>query len=833
MKRTLTLLAAAAAMTLPLVVPAQSPFVTGAQPGGGGGRNSRPAWEEFKLSPTKKIQLSFRNASADAIIDLLSKQSGITIIKDPALNTPMTVTTPKAVPLKDAFAVFNSALGLRGFEMTKEGSILVIKRREQGRGGGMGGFDPSMLANMFQAPQNELKVYRIKFAASSEVARVVNEVFVQQQQMSLGGLGAMMGGFAMGGGGNQGGRFGRQGGGGGGGFNFGGLGGGQQATVRASSDDFSNSVIVNAPKDKQFEVESLIEEIDKQTDQPQTTKLYKVEFAVATDLQSVIQGVLQSNAPRGRGGPTAQRQGGGGFFGALFGGNNQTQGSVTADDRSNTLVVTTTADNQKIVEGVLKELDQEVEIANTTFVFPLQNARADSVATILQQAFGNRGNTGGNRGGGTTQNRNTGTNNRNTGNRNNAAGGGGLGGNAGRASDGSDIPVDQLDDGTLMTDVYVQQGGFRFGGQFGQGGGGQQNRTGQSGLARGADGRLVNQRDLTNQVTVIPDPNTNSLVIVTTPDNVQLLQQLLGQLDKIPEQVMIETMIVEATLDSTTKLGVEWTVAQPTLFNQPAVTGNARSDFGLQNANPALQGFRYAISGGNISTFINALKSDDKFEVLSTPRIFTSNNVEAEINISQSIPYVLSQREDANGNLTFNYAFQDVGIVLTVTPRITANGYVTMDVTQTANDLQGYTSFNAPIVNQRQAETTVSVKDGETIVLGGIMRTEVRANTKKLPILGDIPLLGNLFKSTSRQDVKTELLVFLRPVVVRDEAEARTLQENTTKQLAPGLQKKVNNNIQQVNKGQAGTSTKSEKGQTPPPATTGGTDPKTGDKQKP
>lgn len=827
MKRTLTLLAATAALTLNFAVPAQAQFITGGQPGGGGGgRSSKPAWEEFTLSPTKKIQLSFRNASADAIIDMLSKQSGITIIKDPALNTPMTVTTPKAVSLKDAFSVFNSALGLRGFEMAKEGSILVIKRREQGRGGGGGmNFDPSMLADMFRPPQNELKVYRIKFAASSEVARVVNEVFIQQQQMGFGGLPMMMGAI---GGGNQGGRFGRQG--GGGGFSFGGMGGGQQATVRASSDDFSNSVIVNAPKDKQFEVESLIEEIDKQTDQPQVTKLYKVEFAIATDLQGVIQGVLQSNAPRGRGGPTAQRQGGGGFFGALFGGNNQTQGSVTADDRSNTLVVTTTADNQKIVEGVLKELDQEVEIANTTFVFPLQNARADSVATILQQAFGNRNNTTGNRGGGTTQNRNTGTNNRNTGNRGNQ-GGGGLGGNTGRGVDGDAIPVDQMDDGTLMTDIYVQQGGFRFGGQFGQGG--QQNRTGQSGLARGADGRLVNQRDLTNQITVIPDPNTNSLVVVTTPDNVQLLQQLLGQLDRIPEQVMIETMIVEATLDSTTKMGVEWTLAQPKMFNQADITGNARTDFGLQNANPALQGFRYTIGGGNISAFVNALKSDDKFEVLSTPRIFTSNNVEAEINISQSIPYVLSQREDANGNLTYNYSFQDVGIVLTVTPRITANGYVTMDVTQTANDLQGYTSFNAPIVNQRQAETTVSVKDGDTIVLGGIMRTEVRANTKKLPILGDIPILGNLFKSTSRQDVKTELLVFLRPVVVRDEAEAKALQENTTKQLSPGLQKKINNNIQQVNKGQAGTSTKSEKGQTPPPATTGGTDPASGDKQKP
>lgn len=830
MKKTLLLLAALAVTTLPALAPAQ--FVTGAQPGGGrpdgGGRSSKPAWEEFKLSATKKIQLSFRNASADAIIDLLSRESGITIIKDPALNSPMTVTTPKAVLLKDAFAVFNAAIGLRGFEIAKEGSLMVIRKR-QDRGGGMGGFDMSQLMNMMpQTPQNELKVYRIKFAAASEVARVVNEVFVQQQQMQFGGFPMMFGGgMSM-----QGGRFGRQGGRGGpGGFSFGGN-SGQGATVRASSDDFSNSVIVNAPKDKQFEVESLIEEIDKETEQPQITETYKMQYAAASDLQQVVNGVLQANAPRGRGLNTQNRNQGG-FMAFFGGGNRNNQSSVTVDDRSNTLVVTTTSDNQKIVGDLLKELDQEVTIENTTFVFPLQNARADSVATILQQAYGTRSGMGGNNRQGTnnrTTNRNT-NNNRN--NRN--SGGGGLGGgtNLGRGVDDGTIPVDQLDDGTLMTDVYVQQGQFRFGGQFGGGGGGGQTRQGQSGLARGADGRQVNQRDLTNQITVIPDTNTNSLVVVTTPDNVQLLQQLLGQLDRIPEQVMIETMIVEATLDSSSKLGVEWTVAQPKVLGENGVTGNARSDFGLQNANPALQGFRYTVTGGNISNFINALKTDDKFEVLSTPRIFTSNNVEAEINISQSIPYVLSQREDANGNLTYNYSFQDVGIVLTVTPRITANGYVTMDVTQTANDLQGYTSFNAPIVNQRQADTTVSVKDGETIVLGGIMRTEVRANTKKLPILGDIPILGNLFKSTTRQDVKTELLVFLRPVIVRDEAEARSMQENTTKSLSPGLQKKVNSKIQQVNSGHAGTSNKSEKGQTVPPPATTGSDQKAGDKQKP
>ena len=181
---------------------------------------------------------------------------------------------------------------------------------------------------------------------------------------------------------------------------------------------------------------------------------------------------------------------------------------------------------------------------------------------------------------------------------------------------------------------------------------------------------------------------------------------------------------------------------------------------------------------------MNALETDDRFRVLSAPRIFTSNNVEAEINISQSVPFIVSQREDVNGNFIFNYSFQDVGIVLTVTPRISANGMVTLDVIQTANDLQGFTDFNAPIVNQREASTTVSVMDGETIVLGGIMRRQVRTTVKKIPLLGDIPILGELFKSTSRQDVKTELLVFLTPRIVRTQEDAEALRKSQVDQLS-------------------------------------------------
>ena len=176
-------------------------------------------------------------------------------------------------------------------------------------------------------------------------------------------------------------------------------------------------------------------------------------------------------------------------------------------------------------------------------------------------------------------------------------------------------------------------------------------------------------------MVAIPDVNTNSVIIVTSPENRALLKNILEQLDRIPEQVMIETVVVEASLDAANKLGIEWNFT----------SGNSKfnSSFGAQADTAQPQGLTYTLTGNQYGAFLKAVSSDTRFEVLSTPRIFTSNNSTAEINISQSLPYVLSSRTDVTGNLQFNYAFLDVGIILTVTPRITSNGYVTMDVTQT------------------------------------------------------------------------------------------------------------------------------------------------------
>ncbi|MCW5942973.1 MAG: hypothetical protein KIS66_12120 [Fimbriimonadaceae bacterium] len=762
--------------------------------GGGGGQSSKP-WADFKLDKNKTVKLDFRNASPDLVIQVLSKASGITIIKDPALVQPMTITNPNPLKLDAAFSIFKSTLGVMQFDLSKEDNSLVIKKR-QNQGGRMGGFDPAAFAGMFagnQEPQVELKVYPIKYANASAVARVVNDVF-QSNQQPQNPLQQMISMF-------QPGR---------GGMRPGGMGGNQSGmNVRASADDYSNSVIVNAPSKQQGEVEKLIKEIDKQVDETQRPIVYPLTYASSDELQPVVQNVLQANAPLGRngargggttgGGNPFQNPFMGGFrFGGGGGGTAQTGiGSVISEARTNSLIVTATEENHKLVSRVLQELDQEVTIQNTTFVMPLQNARADQVATLFQQAFGSRSGAGGRNTGGQTS-RNTGnTNNRNNQNNNrNTGGGAGGGGNRGFAptADGKslDVPIGDPngDGGELATEVYAQVGGF---GGFGGFGGQNQNRTNQnrsSQTGRDEQGRLINIRDLQNQITVIPDTNTNSLIVVTTPENAELVQSILGQLDKIPEQVMIETIIVEATLDSSSKLGVEWTFLQGKAFGNTGTNGTIGSDFNIQgNTQDPPQGFKYSLTGGNLDLFMNALKSDTRFEVLSTPRIFTSNNVQAEINISQSVPYVLSSREDANGNLTFTYAFQDVGIVLTVTPRITANGYVTMDVVQTANDLQGFTDFNAPIVNQRQADTTVTVKDGETIILGGIIRNTVTSTTKKIPLLGDIPILGNLFKSTSKSNQKTELLVFLTPRVVRNPDDASHLRQDLEGKMSPTTRK--------------------------------------------
>jgi general secretion pathway protein D len=848
--------------------------------GEGASASSSKPWTLFKLNPKKTVKLSLATATADGVISLYEQISGISIVKDPALTGKLPITSATAVNLDTAFQILQTTLSLKGFDMTKEGGLLVIRSRggNRGPGGGNRVFDPGSFPGFpgggAGGGDPVLKVYPITYANAAAVAKVINDVYT----------GAPAGGF---GGGNPFGGFrGRGGGGGGLNIQLGGAGGQQpggggnfgrnQISVKASSDDFSNSVIINAPDREQIEVKGIIDKIDKQTDQPQTSRVYRLTYAAAGDVAPVIQNVLVSNAPAGKGGMTQNNiDPGQRFQQALrFGSPQASFGQVASDTRTNSLVVTATPENQDVVGRVIRELDTPIETQTTTFVFPLQNAKATDVANLLLSAFGQRQGVSSNttRAPAVTTHIQGITATQGT-TSSSSSGGGSRPPSLGSIDNGDLIasasplpahpapaPVDggndihvELQDpsatsGELLTSVGVTQGfggggqrpgGGGFGGGFGGQSQSQQSTAPQ--LSRGAGGQIVNIKDLTGTVTAIADPNTNSVIVVTTPDGADIIKKVLDQLDKIPSQVVIQTMIVEASLDASDKLGVEWTTIANNLFHQTGAEGIATTNFGGQTQPPA-QGFSYTVTSNNLDAYVNALKTDTKFRVLSTPRIFTSNNVTAQINISQSIPYVTSSIESTTGTFSYNYAFVDVGIILTVTPQITANGYVTMDVTQTANTLESYTSFNAPIVDQREATTTVSVKDNETVILGGIIQRTVTSTVNKVPILGDIPILGKLFQSSSKDDQRTELLVFMTPRIVANNKDAQDVTTTAIRQLGPETQNLIRSmgttitlpplpsNVNVKGKGTSGGGTPAPTG-TPAPSgtpTTGGPPPPTG-----
>jgi len=769
-------------------------------------------WDNLKLNSKTRVKLSFRNASVDNVIAFIEQASNITLVKDPTLTGPITVTTSAPVSLAEAFYVFDSVLRLRGFQISRQRKLLVIKALPKttartgpggmpgtGMMGGPGGTGGP------GAGQNQVQFYRLTYASASQVAKAINDLFQSTSTVSIGGrFGGGPGGNGPGGNGpGGGGPGGGPGGGGPGGF--GGPGGADQAAAfgtaaqssqgastsgaHAAAEEFSNMVIVYASQSLQSQVAALIKEIDKKQTSAIQSKTFKLHFASASDLATTIQNVLIANANKGRGASstTTTQQGFGPFGGFGQGNTQQNQNLAVADSRTNSIIVSGTEDQLVLADKVINDLDQKMPFVTTTYVYQLKSARSDTVANLLTAAFGQRTGSSSRTNTTITPTNNSFTNSSTSTSTRSTAPGGSVDNSQGLALNLQDPNASS---GELLTSVGVTQG--FGGGMMGMFGGQSSNssRTSTSstvsngqGIGYDSTGHVIGVHDLTGQVTAISDPNTNSVIIVTTPDNLELVKNVIDQLDRIPEQVMIQTVIVEASLDKTSQFGVEYAFAQKV----KGVSTSIGQNFGLQSTSPALQGLSYTLSGGDVSAFFNMLQTDTKYQVLSTPRIFTSNNMEAQINISQSIPYVVSTVQSTTGTYSYNYAFQNVGIVLTVTPHITKEGYVTMDVTQTANDLQGYTSFNAPIVNQREAQTTVSAKDGETIVLGGMIRNQVSATVNKLPLLGDLPVLGNLFRNTSKSNQKTELLVFLTPKVVRDPAEAKRLKDETEKQVNADL----------------------------------------------
>lgn len=308
-------------------------------------------------------------------------------------------------------------------------------------------------------------------------------------------------------------------------------------------------------------------------------------------------------------------------------------------------------------------------------------------------------------------------------------------------------------------------------------------------------------QDSALKVAITPDKATNSLIIVASPEDFQNLLPVIRKLDRRPRQVYVEAMITEVSINKTLEIGTRWRLAaekdsQPVFIGgtgtldtstvQSLLTGLAGLTAGglgnlmtvpLTNADGTTTNF--TIPGFAAMLSISEFK--DAINVLSTPNILTSDNREAEIIVGENVPFLSKlERESSTLNQPVLQSIErkDVGITLRIKPQISEGEYIKLDIYQEISALETSSLPASDIITtKRSAKTSVVVKDGQTVVIGGLIQDREIENGTKVPFLGDLPLIGWLFKTSSREKHKTNLLVFLTPTIVKEFGELDSLTE--------------------------------------------------------
>jgi len=325
---------------------------------------------------------------------------------------------------------------------------------------------------------------------------------------------------------------------------------------------------------------------------------------------------------------------------------------------------------------------------------------------------------------------------------------------------------------------------------------------------KGAKGKKGKAPLISKEVQISADKATNSLVIIAEPEEYEILEDVIKKLDVPRTMVYVEALIMEVSADRALELGVEWRVGNKYHSGYGTdkrggvwVGGTAGGGGGLENlASGSLPaGFAAGVVGRAISlggvtfpsigAFIKAVRSDSDFNIISTPQILTLDNEEATIEVGQNIPFVtrIDEGTSTTDRAIQSFEYKDVGVTLKVTPQINQNRFVRLKIEESVRNVVESTALGgtvlAPTTTFRTAKTTITVKDNETAVIGGLIEKTMNRSKTQTPCLGNIPVLGWLFKELSDKNVKTNLLVFLTPHIVENPEEGRALYEEKRRQL--------------------------------------------------
>ncbi|HUT29286.1 MAG TPA: secretin N-terminal domain-containing protein [Sedimentisphaerales bacterium] len=494
------------------------------------------------------------------------------------------------------------------------------------------------------------------------------------------------------------------------------------ARVVAAADDRTNSVVVSGPADTMGVVGQVIEALDSRSAAVADVKVFHLEYADAENTAQLINEVFgkDRSSSRSRSSstdlPLSFRRG-------RFGSNDsqQTQesdrsGSIvevvaSADQRTNSIVVSGPPDTLEVIAQVIKELDANPEQERQIFVYALKNAEASNLKEILNNLF------------------------------------------------------------TEIQSLNQEGGGSSNQGFRGQTGRGQ----GQQAASR-TTSQTPSEGDLSEEAYFEADDNTNSLLVMTSSKNYAKIKPIIDQLDRRLGQVLIKVLFAEITHSDDLDLGLEFSAlnlrsgGDSTLFS---------TDFGIA---AKTGGLVVKAVEGDLTATLRALQEVGKLNILSRPYILTRDNQTATITVGEEVPFITNTRTTETGQTINTIQYEDIGIILEVTPSINPEGLVIMDVKPEISTTTGKTvpiseTVDAAVFAKRASQTRVEVRDGQTIVIGGLVEDQVSENVQKVPLLGDIPLVGLLFRRTVTEKSKTELLIFLTPFVAIDDERLTAISE--------------------------------------------------------
>jgi type II secretion system protein D len=353
-----------------------------------------------------------------------------------------------------------------------------------------------------------------------------------------------------------------------------------------------------------------------------------------------------------------------------------------------------------------------------------------------------------------------------------------------------------------------QRGGGTGGGGFGGGGfggggfGGGATRSSTGGSAGSATRQYPNNTTIGDAYFSI-DPETRRVVYIADAATAKYISQVLTNLDRPKPQVLIKVVFLEVTHNNASDIGLEGGWGKQSI-DGTGVGANAVNGFGLSGLSTAVgtnlnrfgqpitsfeaaspmtqQGAGlYQMLGQDYQVTLRAIAQAGNAKVLSRPSILARNNQPATITVGQQVPLITSVRYDSFGNAINSVTYQDVGVILKVTPFITADGLVEMIVYPQISSIDPTltvpisASVAAPVIDIRSADTVAVTADGQTVVIGGLIEADKSKTETKIPLLGDIPLLGNLFKRSQKSDSKRELIIFLTPHIVQAPTELAAL----------------------------------------------------------